>query len=71
MLVLRQDSVVGLELVLLEEALAIGDLHVEQGVAHRKELVGHVLDTVVRGRQRVSGSQGLREENHTPASSID
>ena len=39
MLLLSEDGVVRLELVLFEELLAIGDLHVEQGVAHAEKLV--------------------------------
>jgi hypothetical protein len=37
---LREDGVVGLQAVLLEEGLAVPDLHVKEGVAHAEEGVG-------------------------------
>lgn len=54
MLFLSQDGIVGLEAVLGEERLAVGDLHVEQGVAQAKELVGwlrHGSEGVVEVRE--------------------
>ena len=65
-LLLREDGVVGLEVVLFEELLAVRDLHVEQGVAHAEELVGlrrHSVFVCVKvGREVASGSWGRGEE---------
>ena len=36
-LVLGEDSIVRLELVLLQQLLAVSDLHIEQGVAHAEQ----------------------------------
>ena len=39
MLLLGEGGVVGLKVILLEELLAVRDLHVKQGVAHAEKLV--------------------------------
>ena len=60
MLLLGEDGVVGLKVILLEELLAVRDLHVEQGVAHAEELVGlrrHFVFVCVKvGREVAGGS---------------
>lgn len=52
MLLLSQDSVVGLQLILLEQLFAV-DLNVEQRVSNDKERARHVVLVVqVRGGYR-------------------
>lgn len=41
MLLLCQYGIVGLEFVLFKEFLSTGDLEVEKGISHTKDLVGH------------------------------
>jgi hypothetical protein len=38
-LLFREDGVVGLQIILLQQLLAVSDLHIEEGVPHAKELV--------------------------------
>ena len=38
-LLFSEDSIVGLQIVLLQQLLAICDLHIEEGIPHAKELV--------------------------------
>lgn len=56
-LVLSEDGVVGLELVLLKEVLAVRSLDVEQGVAHADENRGRHYK-----RERKWGRKKRREE---------
>ena len=60
MLLLGEDGVVGLKVILLEELLAVRDLHVKQGIAHAEQLIRlgrHGVQTCV-GVVRKGGGVG-------------